>query len=262
MNNSLLKSIDVLMEFSRSTPTLSVTELSTRLGLPKSTTHRILATLLSRGLVERLPNERYALGKTIVALSQSVWVNVNIRDRAAAVARTLAEETRESVYVGVQDNESVLYVYAVETSQRLTARTAVGDRAPFHCTAIGKAMMAHFPEAQLAAVLDASPLVACTPKSITDRSRLAEELEQIRERGFAIDDEEHEPATHCIAAPFWEAENNVVGAISISGRHRRLITTQLPERSQLVIQAARAISLRLGYVESRPSRYTLTAAHD
>jgi DNA-binding IclR family transcriptional regulator len=260
MNNSLLKSIDVLMEFSRSTPTMSVTELSARLGLPKSTTHRILTTLLSRGLVEKLPHERYALGKAIVALSQSVWVNVNIRDRAAAVARSLAEETRESVYVGVQDNDEVLYVYAVETSQRLTARTAVGDRAPFHCTAIGKAMMAYFPEAEQAAILDAAPLIACTPKTITDRGRLIEELELVRARGFAIDDEEHEPATLCIAAPFWEAENKVVGAISISGRNQHLITTQLAERSQLVMQAARAISLRLGYVESRPSRFALATA--
>jgi DNA-binding IclR family transcriptional regulator len=255
MNNSLLKSIDVLMEFSRSTPTMSVTELSTRLGLPKSTTHRILTTLLFRGLVEKLPHEQYALGKAIIALSQSVWVNVNIRDRAAAVARSLAEESRESVYVGVQDNDAVLYVYAVETSQRLTARTAVGDRAPFHCTAVGKAMLANFPDAKRAAILDASPLIACTPKTITDPNRLYDELDLIRKRGFAVDDEEHEPDTLCIAAPFLEAENRVVGAISVSGRHESLITSQLSERSQQVVQAARAISLRLGFVESRPSTF-------
>jgi len=257
MNSSLLKSIDVLMEFSRSTPAMGVTELSARLGLPKSTTHRILATLMSRGLIEKLPHEQYALGKAIIALSQSVWVNVDIRDRAAAVARSLAEETRESVYVGVPDQESVLYVYAVETSQRLTARTAVGDRAPFYCSAVGKAMLAFLPEEQQEAILGDGPLIACTPKTITDRVQLAEELAQVRERGYAIDDEEHEPATLCIAAPFWEAENKVAGAISISGRHRRLITTQLPERAPMVMQAARSISFRLGFVESRPSSFPL-----
>lgn len=263
MNNSLLRSIDVLMEFSRSTPTMGVTELSARLGMPKSTTHRILNTLMSRGLVEKLPHEQYALGKAIIALSQSVWVNVNIRDRAAAVARSLAEESRESVYVGVPDDDHVLYVYAVETSQRLTARTAVGDRAPFHCTAVGKAMLAFLPQIERERILDAVPLVACTPKSITERHRLDEELHLIRDRGFAIDDEEHEPSTRCIAAPFWEAENRVAGAISISGRNADLITGQLlAERSQIVVQAARSISLRLGFVESRPSHYSLALSSD
>lgn len=262
MNSSLLKSIDVLMEFSRSTPTMGVSELSARLGLPKSTTHRILNTLLSRGLVEKLPYEQYALGKAIIALSQSVWVNVNIRDRAAAVARSLAEESRESVYVGVPDDDHVLYVYAVETSQRLTARTAVGDRAPYHCTAVGKAMLAFLPDAERARILNASPLVACTPKSITDRLQLDEELRLVRDRGFAIDDEEHESSTRCIAAPFWEAENRVAGAISISGRSSDLITGQLAERSQVVVQAARSISLRLGFVESRPSSYSLSPSSD
>lgn len=262
LNNSLLKSIDVLMEFSRSTPTMGVSELSARLGLPKSTTHRILSTLMSRGLVEKLPHEQYALGKAVIALSQSVWVNVNIRDRAAAVARTLAEETRESVYVGVPDDEFVLYVYAVETSQRLTARTAVGDRAPFHCSAVGKAMLAFLPDDERDAILGEGPLVACTPNTITDRVQLAEELAQIRERGCAVDDEEHEPFTLCIAAPFQESEQHIVGAISVSGRHRSLITTQLPERSQQVIQAAKSISFRLGFVEPRPSSLSLALASD
>lgn len=262
MNSSLLKSIDVLMEFSRSTPTMGVTELSARLGLPKSTTHRILNTLLSRGLVEKLPHEQYALGKAIIALSQSVWVNVNIRDRAAAVARSLAEESRESVYVGVPDDDHVLYVYAVETSQRLTARTAVGDRAPYHCTAVGKAMLAYLPEAERERILDSSPLVACTPRSITDRQQLDEELKRIADCGYAIDDEEHEPFTRCIAAPFWEADNRVAGAISVSGRSVDLITEQLAERSQLVVQAARAVSLRLGFLESRPSTYAHLMSSD
>lgn len=261
MNNSLLKSIDILTAFTRETPQMGLTELSVRLGLPKSTTHRILATLLSRGLIEKLPHEQYALGKSIIALSQSVWVNVNIRDRAAAVARSLAEHSGESVYVGVPDNDLVLYVYAVETSQRLTARTAVGDRAPFHCTAVGKAMLAAFPQDECDAILGNLPLVGCTPKSITDRGKLAAELDLIRERGFATDDEEHEPNTICVAAPFFQAEHVVAGAISISGRNRSLITTDLVDQAHLVVQAAHQVSARLGYVRSRNSTYALSAAN-
>lgn len=253
MNTSVLKSIDVLMEFTRSAPTLSVTELSARLGLPKSTVHRILSTLQSRGFVEQLPNDRYALGKEIIALSQSVWVNVNVRDRVATVARSLSQQCSESVYVAVPDNDRILYIYAIETSQRLRARTAVGDRAAFHCTGIGKAMLAFLPDDQRKRLLDLMPMSGSTPNTVTDREALERSLQDIRERGFATDNEEHEVGTFCIGAPFYEAENRVAGAISISGRNPDLLAGLLSERSQMVVQAAQAISARLGYVESRPS---------
>ena len=252
MNNSLLKALDLLDVFTTTDARLSLTEISRRLGLPKSTTHRILATLHARGFVERLENDDYGLGTAIVALGQTVRVNVEVRDRAATIARALAERCQESIYVAVLEGDHVLYIYAIETSQRLAARTAVGDRAPLYCTGVGKACLAMLATDD-PALLDGIDLPPITPNTITDTDELRAELRDIRERGYSVDREEHEDGTYCTAAPFFGADGRVVGAISISGRHPEIAGSRLPELSQAVGEAAGQISSRLGYVAPRPS---------
>ena len=100
--------------------------------LPKSTTHNLLNTLASRRYVEKREDGRYALGPAIIALTQAVRINVELRDVAAPLLRALAEACRESVYLTVLDGDCALYIYAVESSDRLRARSAVGDRVHLH----------------------------------------------------------------------------------------------------------------------------------
>lgn len=252
MNNSLLKALDLLDVFTTTEPRLPLSEISRRLSLPKSTTHRLLSTLHARGFVERLANEEYSLGTAIVALGQTVRVNVEVRDRAATIARALAERCQESIYVAVLEGDHVLYIYAIETSQRLTARTAVGDRAPLYCTGVGKACLAML-TADDSKMLDSIDLTPITPNTVTDIVVLRSEMDSIRERGYSVDREEHEDGTYCTAAPFFGADGRVVGAISISGRHQDIVGNRLPELSQAVGEAAGLISSRLGFVASRPS---------
>ena len=252
LNSSLLKALDLLTVFTVAEPRLPLTEISRRLGLPKSTTHRILATLHARGFIERLDNEDYALGTTLIALGQAVRVNVEVRDRAAPVARSLAEQTQESVYVAVREGDHVLYIYAIETSQRLVARTAVGDRVPLHCTGIGKASLA-FAELREPHLANTSNLHRFTDATITDPDVLRAELATIRQFGYAIDRGEHEHGTFCTAAAFFGTGGAVVGAISISGRDPAIIDARLSDLSRAVTVAAGEISSRLGYVAPRPS---------
>lgn len=252
LNSSLLKALDLLTVFSAAESRLPLTEISRRLGLPKSTTHRILATLHARGFIERLDNDDYALGTTLIALGQAVRVNVEVRDRAAPVARALAEQSQESVYVAVREGDHVLYIYAIETSQRLVARTAVGDRAPLHCTGIGKASLA-FAELREPDLIETASLHRFTDATIIDPDVLRAELATVRQCGYAIDRGEHEQGTFCTAAAFVGTDGTVVGAISISGRDPAIIDARLPALSRAVTVAAGEISSRLGYVAPRPS---------
>ncbi len=252
MNNSLLKALDLLDVFTTTEPRLPLSEISRRLGLPKSTTHRILSTLHARGFVERLANEEYALGTAIVALGQTVRVNVEVRDRAATIARALAERCNESIYVAVLEGDHVLYIYAIETSQRLAARTAVGDRAPLYCTGVGKAILSMLAVEEQDLVAG-SELDSITANTIVEPAVLRAELATIRDRGFAVDHEEHELGTFCTAASFAGADGRVVGAISISGRDPDIVGRRLPELARSVGEAAAQISSRLGYVAPRPS---------
>ena len=251
MINSVLKAIDILQAFSPSEPRLTLAEIAGRLGMPKSTTHNLLATLLSCGFVEKVDADRYALGTAVVALTQAVRVNVELRDRAAPLLRGLADQCRESVYLTVLDGNYALYIYAVESPNRLMARTAVGDRAHLHCTSVGKAMLAYMPEDEVEAIVARVGLPASSERTITRLDDLREELAATRARGFAIDNQEHELRTFCIGAPIFDAAGRVIAACSMSGADPEIVGRRLPELSQRVREVAQEASRRMGFVPSR-----------
>ena len=251
MISSVLKAIDILQAFSPSEPRLTLAEIANRLGMPKSTTHNLLATLLSCGFVEKVDANHYALGTAVIALTQAVRVNVELRDRAAPLLRELADLCRESVYLTVLDGDYGLYIYAVESPHRLMARTAVGDRAHLHCTSVGKAMLAHLPTKEVEAIVERVGLPASSELTITRPEALREELAATRARGFAIDSQEHEPHTFCIGAPIFDASGRVVAACSISGADPEIVSRRLVELSQRVREVAQEASRRMGFVPSR-----------
>ena len=150
MINSVVKALEILELFSSDGPWLTLGTISERLGFPKSTTHGLLNTLVVKGYVERSDDGRYALGTAVVPLTQAVRVNVELRDRAPCSASSTV--CRESVYLTVLDHDHVLYIYAVETPQRLLARTAVGDRVSPHCTA-GQGDLSQLPAEQVASLV-------------------------------------------------------------------------------------------------------------
>lgn len=256
MINSLLKAIDILQVFSPSEPRLSLADIATRLDLPKSTAHNLLQTLLSRGLVEKVDGDHYALGTTLISLTQAVRVNVELRDRAAPVLRELADVCRESVLLAILDGNYLLYVYAIESPSRLLGRTAVGDRVPLHCTAIGKSILAHLPIQDVEAIIIAVGMPPSTEATITDLPTLLKDLELIRQRGYSLDCQEHEASTFCIGAPIFDASGRIIAACSISGTDPEIILTRLETISQRVMQGANDISRLMGYI---PTRQALVA---
>jgi IclR family transcriptional regulator, acetate operon repressor len=192
MINSVVKAIQVMNIFSAAEPRLTVTEISRRLKMPKSTVHSLLNTLLSEGFIEKVGKEAYSLGTAVIVLTQSVRVNVELRDRAAPYLRQLADQCNESVYLTIRDGDFVLYIYAIESSRRLIARTAVGDRAFMHCTGVGKAVLAELPPAEVDEITARVGLVTVTKNTVTDLAQLHGVLEQTRERGYSFDNQENE----------------------------------------------------------------------
>jgi len=257
MINSVRKALDIINLFSPSEPRLTLAEVSTRLGLPKSTAHNLLGTLLACGFVERTDNDHYALGRAIVALTQAVLVNVELRDRAAPLLRELADYSRQSVYLTVRDGDYCLYIYAVESPRRLLARTAVGERAHLHCTSVGKAILAFLPEDQVRGIVQRVGLPASTSQTITDLGSLLAELERTRTRGYSIDSEEHELGTFCVGAPVLDQKGQVIGSLSVSGPTPDLLQERLDDVSAHVMYTAQEASRRMGYVPERPSRVAI-----
>ncbi len=254
MINSVRKALDIVNLFTPNDPRLTLAEISARLGLPKSTAHNLLGTLVTCGLVERTPDDHYALGRAIIALTQAVLVNVELRDRVAPLLRELADYCRQSGYLTVRDGDYCLYIYAVESPRRLMARTAVGDRAHLHCTAVGKAILSALPEDDVRAIVQRAGLPASTNQTITRLDVLLAELERTRERGYSMDNGEHELNTYCIGAPVLDEGGQVIGSLSVSSADPDLLHGRLDDVSAHVMYTAQEASRRMGYVPPRPSQ--------
>ena len=253
MINSVLKAIDILQAFSPNEPRLTLAEIAGRLGMPKSTTHNLLATLLSCGFVEKVDANRYLARHSGGGLDPggARQRRTPRPSRPAAPRPEPAQLLRESVYLTVLDGDYGLYICTVESPNRLMARTTVGDRAHLHCTSVRHAMLAHLLEDEVEAIVARVGLPASSARTITRWDDLREELAATPTRGFAIDNQEHEPHTFCIGAPIFDAGGRVIAACSMSGADPEILGSRLPELSQRVREVAQEASRRMGFVPPR-----------
>jgi IclR family KDG regulon transcriptional repressor len=228
---------------------IGVSELARRLGLGKSTVHRLLTTLVQEGLVERNPETgAYRLGLTMFELGQVVQSHMDLHGAVGPVLAALREETHEGCQVGVLDGHEVVYIDRLESSQTLRLFNETGRRVPVHTTSSGKTLLAHLTEPELERVLAAaSPLAQMTPKSVTDPAVLRAELARIRARGWSEAVEEREIGVASIAAPIRDTSGRVVAAISIGGPAARMGAQQRRRLAEVVVEAGEAASRRLGW---------------
>src|SRR5437660_10720875 len=199
--SSVANAIRLLKSFSGEEDELGITTLANRLRLAKGTRHRLAATLTSAGFLEQNSETgKYRLGVALFELGALVRRRMDVANEARPKLRELLEKTGETVQLGIVDHESVLYVYEMESRHAIRMAAAVGGRAPLHCTAVGKVLLAFQPVDYVKRMLG-NGLKSCTPKTVTRREALLEMLAEVAEREYAIDDEESEPGLRAVAAP-------------------------------------------------------------
>jgi IclR family KDG regulon transcriptional repressor len=227
---------------------IGVSELARRLGLAKSSVHRLLSTLAAEGLIEQnLATGGYRLGIVVFELGEAVRVHLDLHAAAGPVLASLREQTGESSQVGVLDGAHVVYVDRLESSQSLRLFTETGRRVPLHCTSSGKVLLAHLPEASLHELLGRLELTPLTPRTITQAPALLAELAAVRRRGWAEAVDERELGVASVAAPVRDADGRVVAAVSIGAPTIRLGAARRRELGGVVLEAGEAISRRLGW---------------
>ena len=227
---------------------LGVSELARRLGLGKSTVHRMLTTLVAEGLIEQNPRTGgYRLGIVMFELGEAVRVHMDLHAAVGPVLGELRAQTGESSQVGVLDGHEVVYVDRLESAHSLRLFTETGRRVPVHCTSSGKVLLAYLPEARRQVVLRAAPFTALTPHTITDRSQFAAELDRVRRRGWAEAVNEREIGVASIAAPMRDVSGEVIAAISIGVPLARCSVMALRRLAPVIMEAAEAASRRLGW---------------
>jgi len=230
---------------------LGVTRISKLLELPKSSVHDILSTLHLEGLVEKdCERNHYNLGLKLFELGNMARTNLELRRIATPFLRSLNEELDETVHLTILDGWEVLYIECLESIKQLRTYSVIGVRAPLHCTAVGKAILAFFTEKQVGEMIKAMGLPRFTENTITDRQSLDQELADIRRRGYAVDNTEHEDGVRCIGAPIHNHEAQVVASISVSGPSQRMRPERDEKVGKLLSGKTEEISRRLGYKEN------------
>jgi IclR family acetate operon transcriptional repressor len=206
-------------------------DLTSELGLPKSTVHRALATLVRAGFAERVGRGRYRLGLQLVRLAFEFHEERDDARLVEPALEALAQRFGETAHYAVLDGAEVVYLAkVVPRGQSVRMTSTVGGRNPAHCTGVGKALLAHaLPDADVVErfVAEHGPLAARTPQTLVCASELAAELERTRVRGYALDREESEAGVVCLAMPvFLDSRANPSGAISVSAlAHRTTLET-------------------------------------
>jgi len=225
---------------------LSITGLAQRIDIDKSTASRLMKTLANHGYAEQSrQTRRYTLGPRVVRLGQSLITRTPLRDQARPFLRRLVAQTQECAHLAVRAGDRVLYLDQVEAPASLRVSTGVGTLAPLHSTALGKVLLA-FGDSALPA-----ELARHTPRTITDAQTLRMHLEQTRRQGYAIDDEEFSYDVRCVAVPLYGLDDELLGAIGISGPGARLTLARIHDLACEVLRVGQALSDRLAYRHER-----------
>jgi len=227
---------------------VGITQLSKQLNLPKSTIHQILSVFKSTRFVEQNPEDRkYRLGLRIFELGNVVQSQLQLRKIAHPYLYELSRKTNETTYLVVLEGGRIVYVDCVESTARLRAHPVFGIKVPLHCTSLGKAIMAFLPEEKIDQVIQEEGLERFTENTITNPEVLKRELKEVRKRGYAIDNMEHEEGIRCVGAPIRNHRGEVFAAISVSGPSQRFDPRRIEVMAKLVIEAAEEISKKMGY---------------
>jgi IclR family acetate operon transcriptional repressor len=244
----------VLREFGRGEPQLGVSDLARRLGVAKSTAHRIVHTLAAEGLLERVEDTgRYRLSVAMQVLGASAQAASLLHGAATPVLDQLRNLTKETVQLAVLDGREVVYVERRESPHTVRLFGRIGNRAPVHCTGTGKLLLAFLPPDELERRLDGLRMPRRTPYTITSLEVLRAELEAIRSRGWAENVNESEMGVASISAPIRDRAGGVVAAVSVAGPVQRVNGDNLRRFARPVTDAAAQISHRLagGFAEPR-----------
>lgn len=225
---------------------LTNSEISRKLGIPKSSASYILRTLERRGYLRRdAESGRYRLGLKILSLGGDAQANLDIADVALPFMRALEEKIHMTVHLAVLDQGQAVYIEKVEAPGFFKVNTWVGRRMFLHSTSVGKCLLAWLPKHEVEALVRQQGLKKRTPKTITTITRLLADLERVRNESYAVDDEENSLGARCLGAPVFDVTGNVVAALGASGTLTQVDEASMPRLAEAVKEAGRRISRQL-----------------
>lgn len=250
---SVDRAIDILEFLSEEKRGCGITMISKATGLHKSTVHRLLATLMNKGYVEKdVENDNYRLGTKILYLASSVLDRMDIRNVSKPYITELSEQTKEVVHLSILDGDEAVYIDKVESTRLNSVRmhSQIGKRVPLYCTAVGKALLCKYEDGKVIELIGKNEFIKFMPNTIDNVEDFINELRKVNEQGYAMDDMEHEEGIRCIAAPIYDRKGKVVAAVSLSGPIFYITEERLPQLEEKILKTSEEISYQLGFIKN------------
>ncbi|MGH8617269.1 MAG: IclR family transcriptional regulator [Burkholderiales bacterium] len=245
LDKTLLKGLAVIESLGKSDHARGVSEISRELNLSKTATHRLLQTLVSARYVMRdEKTEGYRLTTKTWEIGSRVLARLDIKQLGATYLQRLAKQCNESVHITVLDGNEVIYIDKIDSPHPLRTYSLVGGRAPAHCVATGKALLAHQGDELIAQV--GTSLKGYTKRTITTMAALQKELKQVRTRGYAVNRGEWRDDIYSVGAPVFNAQGRCVAAMGISAPANRM-QGSVEKLGRLVSRLAMEFSGSLGH---------------
>jgi IclR family acetate operon transcriptional repressor len=240
--NSIEKTLAVLRALSMPDPPHRLADIAARAGLGKTSAHRILQVLIVNNYAQARGEGIYAPGPALHALGVFANAQLDLDATARPVLAKLQQVTGHTVHFAVRSGHAAVYVSKIEGDKPYQMASRIGMQIELHCTSIGKAVLAALPTDELDAILADD-----MPATGIDASSLRKEVDQVRRRGYAIDDEENEANVRCAGAPVYAGDGSVIGGISVSGLTFTFSLKQLQAAGPAVAAAADELSAVLGH---------------
>ena len=249
---SLRKTIDILDYLSDVNRDVGITELGIRLNLPKSTVHRILKVLLDYSIVEQEKDtSKYRMGLRLLKYSSSLLRSFDIRKIAKPILEKICNETGETTFLTIWKNNQGICIDSIFSSQNINTNlfVEIGREMPFHCTASSKVILANQPTEDVKRIIGREPLLKYTPNTITEPGKLMIHLLEIKNKGYAICNEELEEGIKAVAAPIKDINGKTIASIAITGLSKKMSSDNIERLIKIITNSAQEMSNKLGYNE-------------
>ncbi len=240
------RALTVLEFLAQSKSGFSTSEISRRLGLPKSSTYLIVGTLERLGFLQKNSHTgRYCFGLKLINLSRSALENLDLREEAKPFLQSLMQETQLTVHMAVLERTEAVIIEKIPAPGVIPLASWVGRRLDVNSTGVGKALLAFLSEEELDEIARLKGFPRRNDSTITSLGALKRELAQVRARGYSLDDEEDEMGLRCIGAPIFDSNSKSIAAISVAGTLSQLPYERIPALAGQVKRTAAQISSRV-----------------
>jgi IclR family transcriptional regulator, KDG regulon repressor len=246
---SLDRTFDILEILSNEQNGLTLAQISEKLHLPKSTVHRLIGVLLQRAFVRKSPDtNQYRLGPGFIGLCSHYLNNLELKTESTPFMSELSRTTGNTVFIAIRQQARMVYVDSQEQFNSLRKYSIIGQQKPLYCTSLGKGLLMGLADDDIRTLLAQEIFERRGPNTHMNIESLLQDIRECRRRGWALDNQEAEPAINCVAAPIYDYRGQVIASISttwILAQHPEMLPEEI---ATLVMKAAANISSNMGYI--------------